>query len=182
MLKFFSFLDGPRINLSLAKSYMAPCVTKRVGRMRRVLPRSPLFPSPLFSIGLPQWLSSKRVHLQYRKPGFDPWVWKILWRKKWQPTPVFLPGKSHGQGSLAGYSSWGRKSGLVTKLPPPLLGDNFVKTSTHTGVENQHGKLGFGSLLTQWAGAQWQSDPLFGCAGSSLLRGLFSSCGKLGLL
>ena len=58
----------------------------------------------------------------------------------------------------------------MTKLPPPLLGDNFVKTSTHTGVENQHGKLGFGSLLTQWAGAQWQPDPLFGCAGSSLLR------------
>ena len=109
LLKFFSFLDGPRINLSLAKSYMAPCVTKRVGRMRRVLPRSPLFPSPLFSIGLRQWLSSKRVHLQYRKPGFDPWVWKILWRKKWQPTPVFLPGKSHGQGSLAGYSPWGHK-------------------------------------------------------------------------
>ena len=39
-------------------------------------------------------------------------------------------------------------------------------------MENQHGKLGLGSLLTQWAGAQWQSDPRFGCAGSSLLRGL----------
>ena len=33
-----------------------------------------------------------------------PWVWKIPWRRKWQPTPVFLPGKSHGQGSLVGYS------------------------------------------------------------------------------
>ena len=31
------------------------------------------------------------------------------WRKKWQPTPVFLPGKSHGQKSLVGYSPWGRK-------------------------------------------------------------------------
>ena len=38
---------------------------------------------------------------------FDPWVRKILWRRKWQPTPVFLPGKSHGW-SLAGYSPWGR--------------------------------------------------------------------------
>ena len=37
------------------------------------------------------------------------WVGKIPWRRKWQPTPVFLPGKSHGQRSLEGYSSWGCK-------------------------------------------------------------------------
>ena len=41
--------------------------------------------------------------------GFDPWVRKISWRKKWQPTPVFLPGKSLGQRSLAGYSPWGHR-------------------------------------------------------------------------
>ena len=40
---------------------------------------------------------------------FDPWVWKISWGRKWQPTPTFLPGKSHGQRSLAGYSPWGHK-------------------------------------------------------------------------
>ena len=39
-----------------------------------------------------------------------PWVGKIPWRMKWQSTPVFLPGKSHGQGSLAGYSPRGCKS------------------------------------------------------------------------
>ena len=44
-----------------------------------------------------------------RGHGFDPWVKKILWRRKWQPTPVFLPRKSHGQGTLAGYSPWGCK-------------------------------------------------------------------------
>ena len=38
--------------------------------------------------------------------GFDPWVKEIPWRRKWQPTPVFLPGVSHGQRSLAGYSPW----------------------------------------------------------------------------
>ena len=38
----------------------------------------------------------------------DPWV-KISWSRKWQPTPVFLPGESHGQRSLAGFSPWGRK-------------------------------------------------------------------------
>ena len=40
----------------------------------------------------------------------NPWVGKISWRRKWQPTPVFLPGKSHGWRSLVGYSLWGRKS------------------------------------------------------------------------
>ena len=39
----------------------------------------------------------------------DPWVRKIPWRRKWQPTPVFLPGKSHGRRSLVGYSPWGGK-------------------------------------------------------------------------
>ena len=37
---------------------------------------------------------------------FDPWARKMPWRRKWQPTPVFLPGKSHGQRSLVGYSAW----------------------------------------------------------------------------
>ena len=39
----------------------------------------------------------------------DPWVRKIPWRTKWQPAPVFLPGKSHGQRNLVGYSPWGCK-------------------------------------------------------------------------
>ena len=41
------------------------------------------------------------------RPGFDPWLGKIPWRRAWQPAPVFLPGESHGQGSLVGYSPWG---------------------------------------------------------------------------
>jgi len=41
---------------------------------------------------------------QCRRRGFDPWVGKLPWRRGWQPTPVFLPGESHGQRSLAGYS------------------------------------------------------------------------------
>ena len=45
-----------------------------------------------------------------RDPTFGPWVGKLPWRRKWQPTPVFLPGESHGQRSLAGYSPWGCKS------------------------------------------------------------------------
>ena len=60
--------------------------------------------------GFPSALVSKRIHLQCRRLGFDPWVGKILWRRARQPTSVFLPGESHGQKrSLTGCSPWGRK-------------------------------------------------------------------------
>ena len=62
--------------------------------------------------GLPRWLSGKESTCQcrrHRRPEFDPLVGKISWRRKWQPTPVFLPGKSHGQRSLVVYSPWGCK-------------------------------------------------------------------------
>ena len=61
------------------------------------------------------WLRQERIHLQRRRPGFDPWVRKIPWRRAWQPTPVFLPGESHGQRSLAGYSPWGCKESDTTE-------------------------------------------------------------------
>ena len=50
-------------------------------------------------------------------PGhrFNPWVWKIPWSKKWHPPPVFLPGKFHGQRSLASYSPWGHKESDTTE-------------------------------------------------------------------
>ena len=51
--------------------------------------------------------AGKESACQCRRPGFDPWVGKIPWRRKWQPTPVFLPGESHGQRSLAGLQSMG---------------------------------------------------------------------------
>ena len=59
--------------------------------------------------GLPWWLRWLRIYLQFRRPGFDPWVRKIPWRREWQPTLVLLPGESHGQRSLLGYSPWGCK-------------------------------------------------------------------------
>ena len=42
---------------------------------------------------------------RYKKLGFNHWIRKIPWRRKWQPTRIFLPGESHGQKSLLGYSS-----------------------------------------------------------------------------
>ena len=58
---------------------------------------------------LPRWFGGKEPTCQCswcERRGFDPWVRKIPWRRKWQPSPVFLPGKSHRQRSLMGYSPW----------------------------------------------------------------------------
>ena len=49
-------------------------------------------------------VKNKKIHLPMQETWVNPWFRKILWRRKWQPTPVFLPGKSHGRRSLAGYS------------------------------------------------------------------------------
>ena len=54
-------------------------------------------------VPIPGGTSSKESTCQCKRCEFDPWVRKILWRRKWQPTPVFLPGESHGQRSLVGY-------------------------------------------------------------------------------
>ena len=64
--------------------------------------------------GLPWWLSSKESASQSRRHGLDPWVGNIPWRMKWQPTPVFLSGKSHGHRSLVGYSARGPKESDMT--------------------------------------------------------------------
>ena len=58
---------------------------------------------------------------RYRRPGFNPWVGKIPWKRKWQPTRVFLPGKFHGQRNPAGYGL-GHKGSDTTEL----------QTHTHT--------------------------------------------------
>ena len=79
--------------------------------------------------GLPWWFRGKESTCQCRRHGFDPWVRKIPWRRKWQPTSVFLPGKSHGQRSLEGYSLWCRKRvghDLGTKQQPQQMNGEFV--------------------------------------------------------
>ena len=63
----------------------------------------------LYTQGCPGGSVVKNLPGKCRKYRFDPWVGKIPWRRKWQLTPIFLPGKSHGQRSLAGYSLWGHQ-------------------------------------------------------------------------
>ena len=59
--------------------------------------------------GLPWWFCGTETACQCRRCGFNPWVRKMPWRRKWPSTPVFLPGKSHGQRSLVGYCPWSCK-------------------------------------------------------------------------
>ena len=94
---------------------------------------------------------------RHKRCEFDPWVGKIPWRRLWQPTPVFLPGESHGQRSLAGYSSWGHKEldtteaistgcsleGLMLKLKLQYFGhlmqrvDSLEETLMLGGIEGR---------------------------------------------
>ena len=77
------------------------------------------------------WLRGKKCGCQcrrHRRLGYNPCVGKIPWRRKRQPTPVFLPGKSHRQRGLAGYSPWSHKESDVTEC---------THTHTHTHI-NTH--------------------------------------------
>ena len=53
---------------------------------------------------------------RHKTHGFDPWVGKVPWRRKWQPTPLFLPGESHGQRNLVDCSPWDHKELYMTKV------------------------------------------------------------------
>ena len=67
------------------------------------------------SIGLTRWFSGKEATCQCWRPWFNYWVGKILYSRKWQPTPVFLPGKFHEQRILEGYCLWGHKESDMTE-------------------------------------------------------------------
>ena len=68
-----------------------------------------------FPDSFPGGSDCKESCLQWGRPRLDPWVGKIPWRLAWQPTPVFLPGESDGQSSLAGYTLQGRKESDSTE-------------------------------------------------------------------
>ena len=72
-------------------------------------------------LGFPGGTSGKEPACQCQRHGFDPWVRKIPWRRKWQLNPVFLPGESNGQKSLPGCSLWDHKGS-----------DRSERLSTHT--------------------------------------------------
>ena len=100
--------------------------------------------------GLPRRRSGKERTCQCRKHqrlGFDPWVGNISWRREWQPTPVFLPGKSRGQRSLAGYSPWGLKESDMTEY-----------LSTKTFIVSGNGEVGVNLIYNPvWGLLTWRN-------------------------
>ena len=86
---------------------------------------------------VPTWYSGKEYACQgrrHKRHRFNPWVRKIHWRRKWQLTPVFLLGKSHGQRSLEGYSTWDHKELDTTE-------------HTHTHTHTQKLSVGMGVAM-----------------------------------
>ena len=70
----------------------------------------------------------QRIYLQCKRCGFNPWVGKFPWRRKWQRTPGFLPGKFHGE-SRGGHSPWGSQS--------------RIQLSTHAGQVSSSPRMPF---------------------------------------
>ena len=90
-------------------------------------------------VGFPGGASGKEPACQYKKPkkyGFSPWVGKKPWRKAWQPTPVFLPGESHGQRS----PTLGLQSVGVAKSQTQL--EQLTRAPIHCNVVNHSEKEG----------------------------------------
>ena len=69
----------------------------------------------VFQLGSPGSAGVKNPPASARHSGVDPWVGETPWRRKWQPTPVFLPGESHGQRTLEGYSLWSCRESDMTE-------------------------------------------------------------------
>ena len=100
-----------------------------------------------YCLGLPRCLSGKECACQCRRCSFNPWFGKMPWRRKWQPTLVFLPEKSHGQRSLVDYSSWGHKR----------LGHNLATKTTIVSNPCKHAHVHTYSLHTSPASGKTHS-------------------------
>ena len=123
-----------------------------------------------YSDNFPGGSEVKSFCFQCGRPGFDPWVRKIPWRKKWQPTPVFLPRESHGWRSLVDPSPWGCKESDTTEWL------HYLSLSLERVLNEAPGYLGLRTLsrrrehvLSKWElhGLKRQSCPK---AGSAMTR------------
>ena len=114
----FTFAITMELNQWWPKYSQGTPTLKGRGLYRECTPgdASAKFIEPLVYTGsFPGGSDGKSVCLQCGRRGFDPWVEKIPWRRKWQPTSVLLPGKFHGWRSLVGYSPWGCKESDTTE-------------------------------------------------------------------
>ena len=99
----------------------------------------------IIKLGLLWWFSGKESACQSwrqcKRCSFDFWVRKILWRRAWQPTSVFLSGEAHGQRSLVGYSPQGRKELAMTEAI------QHACMHEHSGVQDLPAELLTASLF-----------------------------------
>ena len=144
----------------------------------------------------------KNPSAKCRRCRFDPWVGNIPWRRKWQPTPVFLPGKSHGQRTLVRYCPWGHKRvrhDLVTKQQQLCDMEDFIR-KTQRSVKREH-FYARASLVTQtgknlpamketWVCSLHQEDPPgegngnpvpYSCLENCMDRGAWQALWSMGL-
>ena len=117
-------LKFPATTSPLNSSHIFPTPCRILSNVEGISFYSDLAAHFVASTGPPTWLSGKEyLPMQEMQKT---WVWSLgwedPWRRKWQPTPVFLPGKSHGQRSLAGYSPRGHKELDTTE---------WLNTQTH---------------------------------------------------
>ena len=95
-----------------------------------------------------------RICLQCRRPGFDPWVGKIPWRRNWQSTPVFLPGEFHGQRSPVGYSPWDHKElDMTEQLTHTLHILKGIKWNKSLYLESHRHSLSSCEVFNVWVAA-----------------------------
>ena len=103
------------------------------------------------------YIICKYICRRYKRCGFDSWVRKIPWRRKWQPTPLFLPGESHGQRSLSGFfrvtKSWKRLKRLSTTQH--RIGKDFPGSSDGREPAWNTGDLGSTS--------EWERSHRYSC-------------------
>ena len=94
------------------------------------------------------------------RPRFSPWIGKIPWRRRRHPTPVFLPGNSHGQRTLVGYSPWGCKDLDTTEQLHVL--ENIILSEKKTSRESSYHMT---SLLSGYKREMFKTNTQ--CSGSS---------------
>ena len=96
----------------------------------------------VLATGFPGAVSGKEPACQcrrHKRRKFDPWAGKIPWRRAGQPTPLFLPGESHGERSLAGYSPRGRRVGhdWVTQHSTGVSDSSHSTAKQHPGLQGR---------------------------------------------
>ena len=133
------------------------------GEERHRGPRRENWEGDLGRVAFPGNSDSKEPACQCRRPRFNPWVRKISWRRKWLPTPVFLPRKSHGQKSLGSPSPWGHKGSDMTERLilqfKVSINNQYLVSADHMRLDNLQRILH--CILRRILESGWHCSPHF---------------------